>query len=336
MVQTLVPFIASSSYRAPLGFASGHVQSIYPALFRRVPRVTGRRERIETPDGDFLDLDWSASAATGHGRSLAVLSHGLEGDTSQPYMQGMAAALQRRGWDILAWNLRGCSGEPNRLARSYHSGATEDLQTVLDHVFATERYARVALVGFSLGGNLTLKYLGDAGGNADPRLCGAVAFSVPCDLASSAAKLAGFSQRIYMRRFLTCLKTKIRQKIEAHPGEVNAEGLDSMRTFHDIDDRFTAPLHGFASAEDYWERCSSVRVVGEIRIPTLLVNALDDPFLGAECYPRAEADASDRFFFESPGKGGHVGFVPRNRAGEYWSESRAAAFLNKKWILNRK
>ncbi len=321
-----MPSIATSTYLAPPGFGSGHLQSIYPSVFRRVARVTGRRERIETPDGDFLDLDWSAPA--GEGSRLAVLSHGLEGDSSQPYMQGMAAALNRRGWDILAWNFRGCSGEPNRFARSYHSGATEDLQTVLDHVFEMKRYARVALVGFSLGGNLTLKYLGDAGGDADPRLCRAAAISVPCDLASSAEKLAGFSQRLYMRRFLKCLRKKILEKADAHPGEVNRAGLAGMRTFRDIDERYTAPLHGFASAEDYWERCSCKRVLRQIRVKTLLVNAMDDPFLGAGCYPREEAEASDHFFFEAPGQGGHVGFVPRDRAGEYWSESRVAEFLD--------
>lgn len=315
-----------SSYRAPFGFGSGHVQSIYPALFRRVTPVANHRERIETPDGDFLDLDWSSPPA-GQGNRLAVLSHGLEGNSGQHYVQGMAAALHRRGWDILAWNFRGCSGEPNRRVRAYHSGATEDLQTVLDHGFAARNYERVALVGFSLGGNLTLKYLGDLGEDVDDRVCGAVAFSVPCDLACSAEKLEGFSQRIYMRRFLRDLRRKILQKKDAHPEKVNLDGIENMRTFRDIDGRYTAPLHGFKSAEDYWERCSCKPVLPDIRIPTLLVNALNDPFLGPGCHPREEAEKSDHFSFESPAGGGHVGFVPRKRPGEYWSESRAAEFL---------
>ncbi|MFV1995202.1 MAG: YheT family hydrolase [Verrucomicrobiales bacterium] len=320
-----VPYIETSSYCPPFGFGNGHLQTIYPALFRRVPRVAAARERIETPDGDFLDLDWSARA--GRRRSLVVISHGLEGDSSQAYVQGMAGAFLRRGWDALAWNFRGCSGEPNRRARFYHSGATEDLGAVLTHVFATRNYAQVALVGFSLGGNMTLKYLGDLGDEADSRLCGAVAFSVPCDLASSAEKLAGFSQRLYMRRFLKGLRGKIRKKMESHPQEVTDEGFDRVKNFHDFDGAYTAPLHGFESAEDYWERCSCRRVLEQIRVPALLVNAVNDPFLGSGCFPREEAKASEHFFFEAPRGGGHVGFVSRDRSGEYWSESRAAEFF---------
>ena len=318
-----MPVITPSSYRPPIGFGSGHAQSIYPAVFRRVKNVTARRERIDTPDGDFLDLDWSPRVR----RRLAVLSHGLEGSSSQPYIQGMATALCARDWDCLAWNFRGCSGEPNRSVGSYHSGATGDLQVLLDHVFNTTDYEEVALVGFSLGGNITLKYLGDQRGEIDPRICAAVAFSVPCDLASSAGKMAGFAQRIYMRRFLKTLRAKIRQKMEAFPGKVVDHGLDAMRTFRQFDEKYTAPLNGFDGALDYWARCSSKPVLGKIRVPTLLVNAQDDPFLAQACHPYEEAAGSDQFFFENPQGGGHVGFVPRDRAGEYWSETRAAEFL---------
>lgn len=320
-----MPIVSPSSYRPPFGFQSGHLQTIYPAVFRRVPKLTVRRERIDTPDGDFLDLDWLGQRDN---QGLAILSHGLEGDASQPYIQGMATALLRRGWDSLAWNFRGCSGETNRLAYSYHSGATGDLQTVLDHVFCTLDYRDIALVGFSLGGNITLKYLGDQGVDADPRISAAVAFSVPCDLASSAEKMAGFAQRLYMRRFLKCLRVKIRQKIADHPGLVEDHGLDAMRTFREFDECYTAPLNGFAGADDYWARSSSKPVLRNIRVPTLLVNAVDDPFLTAECHPHEEAAASDHFFFENPNNGGHVGFAPRKRAAEYWSECRAAEFLS--------
>jgi predicted alpha/beta-fold hydrolase len=318
-----MPIITPSSYRAPAGFGNGHLQSIYPALFRRVAKVTTQRERIETPDGDFLDLDWSPQKNA----RLAILSHGLEGDSSQSYIQGMARALHHRGWDILAWNFRGCSGEPNRHAHSYHSGATGDLQVLLDHVFGLGRHSAVALVGFSLGGNITLKYLGERGTNIDSRICAAAAFSVPCDLASSADKMAGAAQRIYMKRFLKCLRAKIRQKIRSHPDEVCDEGLDAMRTFHEFDEKYTAPMNGFGGAQDYWARCSSKPVLAEIRVPALLVNAKDDPFLPAPCHPHDEAEASEHFFFENPASGGHVGFMQRRCGGEYWSETRAAEFL---------
>ena len=323
-----MPFLDSSSYRAPLGFGNGHVQTVYPALFRRVEPVTIHRERIELADGDFLDLDWSSTPGESSGKRLAILSHGLEASSGQSYVQGMAAALVRRGWDVLAWNFRGCSGEPNRLLRSYHSGSSDDLRTVLDHCLSRCRHEQIALVGFSLGGNVTLKLLGEWGDAVDSRVTGAVAFSVPCDLASSAEKMAGFSQGIYMRRFLKDLRKKIRQKQAAFPESVDLEGLDRIKTFREFDGRYTASMNGFADAEDYWERCSSRNVLKGIRIPALLVNASDDPFRGPACFPRAEAEASDHFYFERPRNGGHIGFVPRDRSGEYWSEIRAAAFLD--------
>ena len=312
-----------SSYRAPVLFRNGHRQSICPTLFRRVKVVTGRRERIDTPDGDFLDLDWGEQGE----RRLAVLLHGLEGSSKQAYMQGMARALRRRGWDVLAWSFRGCSGEPNRHCYSYHSGATGDLATVLEHVFENYAYESVALVGFSLGGNITLKYLGDTGTDLDPRVRAAVAFSVPCDLASSAAKMAEPEQRIYMKRLLDCLRDKIRIKIESHPSEVRDHGLEAMRTFAEFDDCYTAPMNGFKDADEYWARCSCKPVLGQIRIPALLVSAADDPFLTPACAPREEARASQHFYFEQPEHGGHVGFRRRLLPGEYWSEIRAAEFL---------
>ncbi len=311
--------LLESTYRAPRGFGNGHVQTIYPALFRRVPVITRQRERITTPDGDFLDLDWHASNAT----RLAVLSHGLEGDSSNTYIQGMAHALARAGWDILAWNFRGCSGEPNRILRSYHSGATEDLAAVIARV--PPRYTRLALVGFSLGGNMTLKYLGEPA--PDPRVCGAVAFSVPCDLASSACQLESLFNRIYMRRFLRSLRGKVREKMARFPGRLSDAGLDTMRTFREFDGAYTAPMNGFASAEDYWTRASCQPALPRIAVPTLLVNALDDPFLPPACFPVEEARASASFHLETPRRGGHVGFVSFNPQNEYWSERRAVEFL---------
>lgn len=320
-----MPVVSSSTYRPPFGMGNGHLLSIFPALFRRVPVVTRQRERLTTTDGDFLDLDWDT---TGGFRRLAILSHGLEGDSGNPYVQGMATVLRRAGWDTLAWNLRGCSGEPNRLLRSYHSGATEDLDAVVTQALTTGWYEKLALVGFSLGGNMLLKYLGDLGQTVDPRVRAAVAFSVPCDLASSSRQLEKWSNRIYMNRFLGNLRKKIRGKMAAFPGELSDAGLDAMRTFREFDGAYTAPLHGFSSADDYWARASCRPVLGRIAIPALLVNAWDDPFLAPECFPFTEAEANPFFHLEAPRSGGHVGFVSFNRRDEYWSESRAVAFLN--------
>lgn len=318
-----MPLISNSTYHAPWWLPGGHLQTIVPALCRRVARVTVRAERLELPDGDFVDLEW---AEQGRGR-LAILSHGLEAHTGAGYMQGMAAALVRRGWDVLAWNFRGCGAVPNRLLRMYHSGATEDLDAVVRHALERHPAESVDLIGFSLGGNLTLKYLGEAGVDVPSRLHRAVAFSVPCDLACSSQQLSLPANRIYMERFLRALRGKIRAKSRMFPGHLDASGLDALRTFREFDDRFTAPLHGFRDAADYWERSSSRPFLPRIALPTLLVNAANDPFLGPGCYPDGEASASEWFHFEAPETGGHVGFPAFGNGGEYWSETRAAAFL---------
>ena len=315
--------IRNSTYRAPSWLPGGHVQTIYPALCRRPAPVASRSERLELADGDFIDLEWSEKG----GQRLAILSHGLEADMNTGYILGMAAALIRRGWDVLRWNFRGCGGEPNRLLRMYHSGATEDLHAVVSHALARHPAASIDLIGFSLGGNLTLKYLGERPAALPPRLHRAVAFSVPCDLSCSSRQLAIPSNRIYMDRFLVAMRAKIRAKKRMFPDQLDLTGLDRIRTFQEFDDRYTAPIHGFRDAADYWARNSSRQFLPHITLPTLLVNAANDPFLGPGCHPRDEAAASTSFHFESPATGGHVGFPTLGNKGEYWSETRAAGFL---------
>jgi predicted alpha/beta-fold hydrolase len=321
-----MPFIDTSSYRPPLLFENGHIQTIFPSLFRKVKGVKYRRERIATPDGDFLDLDCSPVGAD----RAAIVAHGLEGSSQRNYVLGMVRALNRCGWDAIAWNFRGCSGEPNQKLRFYHSGDTDDLAAVVDHVVQAgdRRYRQLALIGFSMGGNMVLKYLGERGETVSDKIQAAVAFSVPCDLTSSGIKMALPSNGIYMRRFLQMLHLKVRAKMELFPGEIDDEGFQRIRTFRDFDDRYTAPLHGFESAEDYWLKASSKPFLEKIAVRTLLVNALNDPFLNAPCFPYEEARSSSRFFLETPASGGHVGFISFNNNGEYWSESRAMEFLD--------
>ena len=320
-----MPLILNSSYRSPFWLPGDHAQTIFPALFRKVPHVTHRVERLELPDGDFLDLQWASE-----GRSrLAILSHGLEANLQTEYIQGMAAALIRRGWDVLVWNFRGCGSEPNRLLRMYHSGATEDLHAVISHALANHPATSIDLIGFSLGGNLTLKYLGENPAALSARLHRAVAFSVPCDLACSSRTLSKLSNKLYMERFLIRMREKIRVKKQMFPDQLDLTGLGGIRTFQEFDDRFTAPIHGFRDAADYWKRNSSRQFLPDIRIPTLLVSAENDPFLGPDCYPRDEAAESDFFHFEMPETGGHVGFHPGGGQGGYWSDRRAVEFLEK-------
>ncbi|MDP4611689.1 MAG: alpha/beta fold hydrolase [Opitutales bacterium] len=320
-----MPLIHTSSYQPPLGMHGGHRQTIYPTLFRKLPPVPQTRERIATEDGDFIDLDWTHSK---HSKKLAILTHGLEGSSRGIYIRGMARALAKDGFDVLAWNFRGCSGEPNHRLQSYHSGATHDLKAVIAHAEQTQQYDVIVLLGFSLGGNLTLKFLGDEGSQLSPRIKGSVNFSVATDLASSAKHLENSSNRIYMRRFMNTLRDKVREKIQRFPGQISDEGLDQMRTFREFDDTYTAPIHGFRDAADYWKQCSCENVLQQLEVPTLLINAVDDPFLTPDCYPREIAAKHPHFHLEIPKSGGHMGFIQFNAEKEYWSESRARAFLH--------
>ncbi|HEY4003364.1 MAG TPA: alpha/beta fold hydrolase, partial [Candidatus Xenobia bacterium] len=282
--------------------------------------VLYRRERIETPDGDFLDLDW---ADKGHDK-VAILSHGLEGSSRGQYVRGQVNSLNQAGWDCVAWNCRGCSGEINRQKRLYHSGSSDDLGTVVEHVRKVRPGAPLALIGYSLGGNMTLKYLGEQGEAAAHVIRGAVAFSVPCDLASSSKVLARLSNSLYMIRFMVALRDKVRVKERMFTGQAKGFSLWRIRTFKAFDDAYTAPIHGFSSAEDYWMRASSKPFLPMIRVPTLLVQAQDDPFLAPPCYPYQEAQDSRWLHLEVPRYGGHGGFV----SNPYYSDRRAAEFLS--------
>ena len=287
--------------------------------------MTEEKERLELADGDFLDLEWYRGGEDA--TKLVILCHGLEANAGASYVQEIAGVLARKGWHILAWSYRGCSGERNRLPRFYHSGATEDLAAVVNHALETHAAQQIDFVGFSLGGNLILKYLGEQGEQASARLGRAVAFSVPCDLADSAEAMDTFLNReIYTRRFMQSLSKTIREKEKLFPDEMDSAGLGKIRTFHEFDALYTAPLHGFADAKDYWKRSSSRFFMARIRIPALLVNAENDPFLGPGCFPRAEAEASSFFHLEVTRDGGHVGF-PGCHDGESWMAWRVLQFL---------
>lgn len=323
-----MPLLPQPEYLPPLIFRSGHVQTIYPTLFRPQPEAGPERQRITTPDGDFLDLDLHLSK-NGRNGLLAVISHGLEGNARKKYPLGMARHLTTLGWDVICFNFRGCSGEPNRLPRFYHSGVTDDLHTVLCHGLRQGDYHTAALVGFSMGGNQTLKYLGENPEKVPAAVKAAVVFSVPCDLAASSRRLEAWQNQLYMRYFMRGLREKIQLKSQMFPGLLKTEGLEAIRTFFPFDDLYTAPLHGFHNAADYYRRCSAKQFLGDIRVPTLLVQAEDDPFLSSSCYPVEEAAASRQLSLEIPRHGGHVGFVQLNSSNRYWSEERTGLFLDR-------
>jgi len=312
--------VIQSHFKPPFFLRNGHVQTILPVLFPRWLDVVYERERLELGDGDFLDMDWSRR---GRGR-LAILLHGLEGCTDNGYMRGMASALNAAGWDALGWNFRGCGEELNRIPRFYHSGETGDLAAVIRHASAT--YSSIALVGFSLGGNVVLKYLGEAEPHAT--VVAGVAISTPVDLASSALSLdQRVANRIYLRRFLNTLILKVEAKAARFPDHFDVSGIRKIRGFQEFDDRYTARLHGFRDADDYWEQSSSRQFISGIRVPALLVNAKDDPFLTPESFPFEEAEKNDCFSFEVPDSGGHVGFVDLANGLQPWHERRTAQFL---------
>lgn len=297
-------------YTPPYFLFNKHLETIYPAVFRKVALPPFRRERIVTPDDDFLDLDWLTNGSD----KLVIISHGLEGNTQRPYIKGMAKAFFDNRYDVLAWNYRGCGDEMNKQLRFYHSGASDDLDIVVKH--ASTQYKSIFLVGFSLGGNITLKYLGEAARSVQ----GAAVFSVPLNLETSCAKI----DFIYANRFLRSLKSKITRKSQLMKG-LDTTGLNKITSLRSFDDRYTAPLHGFRDAHHYYESCSSIHFLKGIRVPTLVVNAKNDPFLGDDCYP-TDID-NPNVTFEFVDRGGHVGFAMLSQNGLYWSELRALRFV---------
>lgn len=312
--------IVESTYRHVPYLANGHLETIVPSAFRKVKDVLYQRQRLELLDGDFLDLDWLRHT-DGVTRKLVIISHGLEGSSERHYSRGMAKYFYNQGWDALAWNCRSCSGELNRLPRFYHHGDTADLQHVIDEAFRKE-YDHVALVGFSMGGSFSMKYMGERGSNIDPRIKGGVGFSVPCSLGSSAAELDKPSKSFYRNRFLRKLGKKILAKSFIFPDKISYAGYEKIKTFKQFDDKYTASLHGFKDAADFYSKSSCDQYLKNITVPALIVNAANDPFLTPECYPKDLPNV----YMEIPKRGGHVGFSLPNSESNYM-EQRAYDFL---------
>ena len=305
-----------------------HAQTLGARLLRARRRAPAlHRVRLELDDGDFLDLDFADDDPAA---PLVVVLHGLEGSGRSGYALELYRALRERGLQAVGINFRSCSGELNRRPRLYHSGETGDLAFVL-RVLARRFPGRpLGAAGFSLGGNVLLKYLGEAGAGErrEPSVWAAVAISVPFDLAAGARRLERGFSRVYRRYLVGQLKRKTLAKGQLLRGLVALERVRRARTFVEFDDAATAPLHGFADAQDYYARSSSGRYLAGIRVPTLLIHAADDPFLPAAAFPRAAAQANPALSAEFTPHGGHVGFVAGPPwAPVFWAERRAAGFL---------
>jgi hypothetical protein len=327
------PTMPLPEYSAPRWLPGGHAQTIYAALLVPRARVAYRRERWDTPDGDFIDLDWiDEPSATGRQtpdarrqtpvtgeagptrhstpdtRPLVVLFHGLEGSSRSHYALALMAALSERGMRGVAVHFRGCSGEPNRLPRAYHSGDAREIDWILRRLRAQNPAAPLYAVGISLGGNALLKWLGESGDGAAGIVDAAAAVSAPLDLMASGDALGQGFNLVYARNFLDTLRAKSLAKLERFPGLYDADAVRASRTLREFDDVVTAPLHGFRNTDDYWTRASSKPGLKNVRVPTLVINARNDPFLPAAALP-GPADVSAAVTLEQPAEGGHVGFV---------------------------
>ena len=316
--------LVTSSYKPGLFFRNGHFATIYPHLFRKIKDINYDRQRFDLPDGDFIDLDWKINERHPN-KKIAIIIHGLEGNTDRQYMLGAAKHLSSHKYDVLAINLRNCSTDSNRLYKSYNGGTTEDIKEVVKLV-KNKSYNQIHLLGFSLGGNLILKFLGE-----DIKVAGcissAVAVSVPCDLYDALLQIDRPHNFIYQKRFLKHLKQKLYQKCKDFPNKITKKDVDQCKSLIDIDNLYTSKAHGYKDALDYYDKCSAIRFLENIKVPTLIINALDDPFLGKLCYPYDEAERNANLYLETPGYGGHVGFTDKGTIS--YTEKRTIAFFDK-------
>jgi uncharacterized protein len=316
--------VTSGGYRAPWWLPGGHAQTIYAALFAPVARPPVRRERWETPDGDFVEVDRVDGP---DGAPLLALFHGLEGGASSHYARALLAAARERGWRAALPHFRGCGGELNRLPRAYHSGDSDEIDWMLRRL-AREAGGAVYAAGVSLGGNALLKWLGERGAGAGAVVRAATAVSAPVDLTAAGDALGRGFNMVYTRNFLATLRRKAAAKLARFPGLFDGPRVARSRTLREFDDLVTAPLHGFRDAADYWSRASAKPWLAHIRVPTLVVNARNDPFLPAAELPRAD-EVSPQVTLEFPPTGGHVGFVHGPFPGRYdWLPRRIASFFD--------
>jgi len=357
--------IDTSPCSAPVWLPGGHAQTLYGALFAPSNRLRFVRERIKTPDGDFLDLDWSAPGLVlkPKGRQInqqglpkpgaatrwlepedkeiltmhqdapaLVLLHGLEGDSTSRYVQSILQYFRARGWLVVLAHFRGCSGSPNLLARSYFSGDIDEVEFILNAVIERCPLAHWHVAGVSLGGNALLKYLGEraAPDRAPAALKAAVSICAPMDLVAAGKRLSEdrLCRWLYTRYFLRSMKPKVMEKANRFPGAVDVTRVSRSKTLRDFDDAYTAPMHGYTDAMDYWEKASSKPWLPYITLPTLVINPRNDPFIPEPSLP-GTTEASDAVVLHQPAEGGHMGFVTGTFPGGLtWLPSRLAKFFN--------
>ena len=311
-----MPIVTSNSYKGtPFMLLNGHLETIIPSVFHKAPEVNYQRQRLELKDGDFIDLDWLIK---NNQDRLLIITHGLEGNSDRYYVRRTAKYFHDRGGDILAWNCRSCSGQINRLSKFYHHGDTNDLSDVILDALS-DKYRKAVLFGYSMGGSLSIKYLGE-GRTLDSRIKGAVTYSVPLNLKDSSDQLNKRVNRFYAHRFLKKLIKKVRIKAKYYPGILAIEAIDQIKTFDDFHHKYTLPLYGFPSIDVFYEKATCDQFLSSLSVPVFVGNALNDPLLGTKCYPKEEAKRNDLFYLQTPLKGGHVGFSYQSK-GYSWMET---------------
>jgi predicted alpha/beta-fold hydrolase len=316
--------IISSTYHPPFIFRNGFLSTVYSGLVRKIKNFNQERERITLSDGDFLDLDWSFSEEKT--KKLIILLHGLEGNAQRSYITGTAKLFIDNGIDAVCVNFRGCSGELNLKYRSYHSGATDDLEDVINHIISTKHYSEICIKGVSLGGNLALKYLGERS-IISKQIKAVIGVSVPCSLLGSAKELHRFKNILFHDRFKKYLVNRLKLKQKQFTDILSIEEIKSIKTLTDFDEVYTSKAHGFIDALDYYKKSSCLQFLSNIKTPTLIINALNDSFLSPECYPIKEAKNNANLYLEMPKYGGHVGFYDKKNI--YYNEQRALEFFTK-------
>ena len=315
--------IINSQFKPAWWLPGAHTQTLWASMTNRFINLEIRRERLELADGDFIDLDWTTHR-TG---PIVLILHGLQGSSDSNYARGLMQACHAKGWRAIVMHFRGCSGEPNRLARAYHSGETNDLHTVIDILHRREPETPICAAGYSLGGNVLLKWLGEY--PVKIPLSAAAAVSVPYELKNGAQQLdTGFS-KIYQRHLLKSLLKATLKKQELLEGKIDFVRFQAIKTIYDFDDAVTAPLHGFKDAEEYYSRSSSRQYLKHICLPTLLLHAENDPFMTTKAIPGKE-ELSDCTTLELSASGGHVGFVSGSWpwSTNYWLENRLIEYFS--------
>ncbi len=316
--------VFESNFLPTIPFRNGHFNTMYRPLFMK-DKANYKRKRIKTWDHDFFDLDFSFVGS----ETLVLLIHGLEGSSNSKYMASTTNHLNKKELDTVCFNLRGCSGEDNMILATYHSGKTEDVDFVIKYLLNNYNYKNIVIVGFSLGGNLTLKYIGEQGENLSPIIKGGIAASVPVDIGTAELEMDKLKNKLYMEIFFKTMKNKVLEKAHKFPEyKLDKDKLFKATKFKHLEHLYSVPVFGFESPEDYWTKASSKPYLSQIIKPTLLINAKDDTFLSRECFPYKEAENSEFFFLEETKFGGHVGFMTSfNPQENKWLEYRIARFI---------